>query len=462
MPHIFDVTELTAALKEAVEGEFPFVWVRGQVGNLARPASGHVYFTLKDDFSVLPVVWFRSNRLELDERGADPLTGEVFENGRSTEIEEGAEVLCAGRLSVYQPRGAYQLIAELVQERGQGELHARFEALKKKLLGLGYFDPGRKRPIPESPVRVAVVTSSRGAAIRDFVRVASERGAGAEIRVYDCLVQGEAAAPMIADALSRASSDGWAEAVVLMRGGGSIEDLWAFNEETVARAVFESAVPVLTGIGHEVDTTIADLTADRRAATPSHAAQLLWPERRTLVQAVDELEMDLARSYKILVEVKGAKLAEFFRALAWLSPARRIERACEVLDRESRALVSAAGMLVERKSRALAEGERRLAGAFGPTALRVRGENVKGLAKRLLRAGDDLRRDKEMALALAESRLSAVNPLGPLERGYALVTLEKTGRYMRSVKDAAPGDVLEVRVADGSVSATVDRGGGHG
>lgn len=456
MAHIFDVSELTTALKEVVEGEFPFVWVKGQVSNLARPASGHIYFTLKDDRAVLPVVWFKSSRRDIEAGGVDPLTGEVFENGRSAEISEGLEVLCAGRLSIYGPRGSYQLIAEHVQEQGLGELYARFEALKSRLQGLGYFDPARKRAIPESPRRVAVVTSCRGAAIRDFIRVASDRGTGAKIRIYDTLVQGEAAPRRIAEALAAVSAEGWAELAVLIRGGGSIEDLWAFNEEVVAKAVFDCRVPVLTGVGHEVDTTIADLTADRRAATPSHAAQVIWPERRILAQAVDELEMDLARTFADVLARKQSELDQHGRALAWLSPGRRIERACDSLARETRAMVSAANVLMERKAQALDSARLRLDAAFGPSAVEAGVRCLSDLAARLDRAAEGFAGRKEQALALAESGLSAVNPLGPLDRGYALVTLQKSGRFLRSVRDAAPGDALEVRVADGSLPATVN------
>jgi exodeoxyribonuclease VII large subunit len=462
MPHIFDVSELTSALKETLEGEFPFVWVKGQISNLARPASGHVYFTLKDDYAVLPVVWFRSSRRDLMDGEVDPLTGEVMDGENRPEIENGSEVLCAGRLSIYQPRGTYQLIAELVQERGLGELHARFEALKKKLLGLGYFETLRKRPLPESPVRVAVVTSAGGAAVRDFIRVASERGSGAEIRVYDTPVQGDAAPARIAEALGRASRDGWAEMAVLIRGGGSIEDLWAFNEEMVACAIFESPIPVLTGIGHEVDTTISDLTADKRAATPSHAAQLLWPERRVLVQAVDELEMDLVRAFKDLVACKSTALSQYDRALSWLSPLRRIERAEDQLSREVRSLATAFKSLIEGKATVVDRAELRLKSAFGPASMDSRQDFVNILANRLRRAAKEFGLQKDRRLEVFETRLSAVNPLGPLDRGYALVTMEKSGRYLRSIGDAAPGDLLEIRVSDGSVPARITEGKNDG
>ena len=215
--------------------------VRGQVTNLARPASGHVYFTLTDGDAALSVVWFRSSQVSAEpvDQGGDkvnPLTGEIEEERGGTAltgsgIKDGMEVLCAGRLNVYEPRGQYQLVAELVQDQGVGDLAVAFEALKKKLSQKGYFDEDRKIAIPSAPVRVAVITSESGAAIRDFLRIAETRGTGAEIRIYPTLVQGDRAPEQIAAALDAADADDWAEVAVLIRGGGSLEDLWAFNTE---------------------------------------------------------------------------------------------------------------------------------------------------------------------------------------------------------------------------------------
>jgi exodeoxyribonuclease VII large subunit len=342
MPHIFEVRELTGAVKDVLESQFPFVWVRGEVGGVSRPASGHVYFNLKDAQARLSVVWFRRSQRCVAPGGVDPRTGEVLEHGCTTELTEGTTVLVAGRLSVFEPQGAYQLVAELVQEQGAGQLAMQFEAMKARLAGLGYFDPGRKRPLPPHPARVAVVTAPTGAAIRDFLRLAGERGWGSAIRIYPTLAQGEQAPARGAAALDAACADGWAEVVVRIRGGGSLEDLWAFNTEPVAEAVYRSGLPVVCGVGHEVDTSIADLVADVRAATPSHAAQLLWPERGALMQRVDVLEQGLVAAAGGLLERREAALGQMEKALRWLSPAQRLARMEERLGTALRDLLRAA------------------------------------------------------------------------------------------------------------------------
>ncbi len=277
MDNILSVRELTERLRRMVEQRFPFVWVRGETTNLSRPSSGHLYFSLREGADLLNCVWFRGQQRESE--SFDPLTGEVWEGGPrpgiAATLENGREIICAGRLSVYGPRGGHQLIVELAQEAGQGLLAAALEELKRKLAARGYFDQSRKRPLPACPERVALVTAPTGAAVRDFIRISSERGLGSSIRIYPSPVQGDDAPPLLAEAIGQANAEAWADLIVLIRGGGSLQDLWAFNDERVARAIFESRLPVLTGVGHEIDHSIADFVADRSAATPSHAAQML-------------------------------------------------------------------------------------------------------------------------------------------------------------------------------------------
>ncbi|MCK9239410.1 exodeoxyribonuclease VII large subunit [Desulfocurvus sp.] len=476
MPHIFEVGELTRAVREVLESQFPFVWVRGEVGGVSRPASGHLYFSLKDGQSRLPVVWFRRSQRCVAPGGVDPRTGEVLEHGCTAELTEGASVLVAGRLSVFEPQGAYQLVAELVQEQGAGQLAMQFEAMKARLAGLGYFDPGRKRPLPPHPARVAVVTAPTGAAVRDFLRLAGERGWGCAIRIYPTLVQGEQAPARVAAALDAACADGWAEVVALIRGGGSLEDLWAFNTEPVAAAVFRASLPVVCGVGHEVDTSIADLVADVRAATPSHAAQLLWPERGALMQRVDVLEQGLFAAAGGLLERRQAALGQMEKALRWLSPAQRLARMGERLDTSLRDLLRAGAALTGGRSAELARCEAALGAAFGPRAVARRRAGLRALALRLPRAARALLRQAEaaralerrlalagptgprgaaQALALLESRLGAVDPEAPLARGYGLVRVAATGRLLRGAAEAAPGQELDIRMADGVVGARV-------
>ena len=483
MSEVFTVREITGRIKELLEGGFPFVWVRGQVTNLSRPASGHVYFTLKDEEAVLSAVWFKRSRMRRD-HDVDPLTGEVFEPvgqgagmlagmlpgmlpgaspGRSwggerdpaAALADGQDLLCGGRITVYPPRGAYQLRVELVEDMGLGRLHQEFEAQKQRFSALGYFDPARKRPLPGRPLRVAVVTAPGGAAIRDFLRLAGERGSGAHIRIYPSLVQGAQAGAQIAQALRLAGEHHWAQVVVLLRGGGSLEDLWAFNTQEVAEAIFTSPLPVLTGVGHEVDVTIADLAADLRAATPSHAAQLLWPERGVLEQELDSLEGALARSARRMLERSREQLRAMEQSLRLLSPRQRLvhldERFAQAGERMARAMTGH----IARRGRDLEYFIGRAARAFGPEVLERRAAELGLLARQWRRAGERCLRDAEQGLEGLGVQLAAVDPEGPLARGFALVRMAATGRLLRRAAEASPGQGLDIQVRDGRVLAQV-------
>ena len=488
MSAIFTVSELTRSVKNLLEAEFPFVWVRGQVTNLSRPASGHVYFTLTDGDAALSVVWFKSAQasataVDRDGERVNPLTGEIEEEGAPTALtgaalEDGEEVLCAGRLNVYEPRGQYQLVAELVQDQGVGGLAVAFEALKRKLAQKGYFDAGRKLALPRDPARVAVITSPTGAAIRDFLRIAQTRGTGSEIRIYPTPVQGEAAPERIAAALDQADDDGWAEVAVLIRGGGSLEDLWAFNTEPVAEAIFRARLPVVSGVGHEPDVTIADLVADRRAATPSHAAQELWPRRETLAQRVDTLEMGMQRAYAGWLSRKAARFEHLRKGLTWLSPVRRLERMEDAFGALLTRLEDAGSDLIfnnvmdvrayadrlgrsfgphrlDAAGREAAALGRRLDRAFGPGRMDEAGREAAGLLRRMNGAMARLAERRERGLELAGTALRGLDPEAPLARGYSLVRIGRTGGFLRDPSEVAPGDALDIRVRDGRVAAVV-------
>jgi exodeoxyribonuclease VII large subunit len=426
---ILTVGQLTRAVKGHLEGNFPFVWVRGQVSNCSRPSSGHLYFSLKDDEAILNAVWFKGSQ-----KGAeafDPLTGEVFEDGPrpslAMSLENGQEIICAGKLTVYPPRGAYQLVVELAQDAGLGKLQMEFERIKAELLAKGYFDAARKRPLPANPQKIAVITAASGAAIRDFLRISESRGLGGEIRIYPTLVQGNEAPAQIARSFARIEEDAWAKVIVLIRGGGSLEDLWAFNTETVADAVFAASIPVIAGIGHEVNVSIADLVADVRAATPTHAAQILWPERRELVQRVDELELSLRGAWERILSSREEKIAALAKALQWLSPAKTLSRWEERLKNSRERMDSALFSSLERREIRLESFFSRLSAAFAAQSL-----------------------SREHTFERLVLRLEGLDPMRPLERGYALARMKK-GSFARSVNDIAPGDELELILRDGSV-----------
>ncbi|WP_298065781.1 exodeoxyribonuclease VII large subunit [uncultured Mailhella sp.] len=476
MDAILSVRELTEHVRRAIEGRLPYVWVQGEVTNLSRPASGHVYFSLKEDDCLLNCVWFRRQQKQ---ENFDPLTGEVWDDGPrpslALSMENGQTLICSGRLTVYGARGQYQLVVDTAQSAGQGLWYQEFEALKRRLAAEGLFDAAHKRPLPREPRRVAVVTAPSGAAIRDFIRISEERGLSAEIRLYPTPVQGDDAPPAIAEALRQAGRDAWAQVIVLIRGGGSVQDLWAFNDEAVARAVYASPIPVLTGIGHEIDHSIADFAADASAATPSHTAQMLWQERTVFAQRVDGMELALTQSMERRLRLLSQFLAHQRQALGLLSPQERLrlhrERLNALVRRMDTALAGALEQkvrLVERFSAALSSlpgGLERREARLEALALRLNGAGE----ARLARAAGDIERAalplpvlgrslgtvQEHALSRLELRLHSGDPDLPLRRGYAMVR-DSSGGFLRSVSGIAAGMRIAVALSDGRLLATVD------
>lgn len=455
---IFTVRTLTEQLRKNLEGRFPFVWVRGEVSNLTCPSSGHIYFTLKDSEAQLQCVWFKGQQLQAGKsQSFDPLTGEVFDKPRPAPLEllrSGLSLLCAGRISVYPARGQYQLLVEMVQAAGEGVLAQAFEERKRALAQAGYFELARKRPLPYDPQRVALITSAGGAAIHDFMRLAQRRGSGSKIRLFPVLVQGDSAAPDIVRALTEVNRQAWAQVAVLIRGGGSLEDLWAFNEESLATAVFKSDIPVLAGIGHEVDVTLADMTADVRAATPSHAAQLLWPDRDELWQRLDEIQLTLQQLVSLRLERAEQILDSMDTALRWVSPLRHYDRMREKLMMLSRGLERNARQWLATKMHSLDKVEDARSRALTPEMLDMRAVKLDLLSTRSKTAIQTMLATQERILQGYATTLDACDPLAPLKRGYALV--QKEGRLLHSVDQAIPGDRIDIRLADGHIFATVE------
>ena len=455
MDNILSVRQVTEKVKQAVEARFPYIWVQGEVTNLSRPSSGHVYFSLKEGDCLLNCVWFRGQQKD---EAFDPLTGEVWEDGPRPSVahtmENGQTLICAGHLTIYGARGQYQMVVDFAQAAGLGLWHQEFEALKRRLASEGLFDAERKRPIPHEPKRVAVVTAPSGAAIRDFIRIAGERGLGAEIRIYPTPVQGEDAPPRIAEALRQAGADGWAEVIVLIRGGGSVQDLWAFNDERVARAVYASPIPVLAGIGHEIDHSITDFTADFSAATPSHTAQLLWQERRVFEQYVDGLELALRQAAGRHLETLSSQLAHSSRALALLSPQEKLRLQEEKLSSSLQRMDAALDAQLNHGGRLLEQLSLRLSGA-GEHRLNLAQQAAERAAAPLEQLGKMIGMAQEHELSRLELKLGALDPYEPLKRGYAMA-LAEDGTFLRSVAQAEPGKRVTVQLADGRLVTIVE------
>jgi exodeoxyribonuclease VII large subunit len=391
---ILTVSALNRRIKGILQAEVGWVRVMGEVSNLRTPRSGHAYFTLKDERSQLRAVLFRGAARKVK-----------FDFG------DGLEVVATGEISVYEPRGEYQIVVSRLEPKGLGALQLAFEQLKEKLQKEGLFDPERKRPLPFLPHRIGVVTSATGAVIRDICNVASRRFPGISILLHPVRVQGEAAAAEIATAVETMNRIAGIDVLIVGRGGGSLEDLWAFNEEAVARAVAASRIPVISAVGHEVDFTICDFVADRRAATPSEAAELAVPRLQDLLDRLD---------------VQAGRLRESLRR-AFEGPRTRVETAAVALD-------------PARRLRWIQERQQR----------------IDDLAERLDRGAKRLLVRRRDGLEGVGERLASLDPRRILARGYSVTQILPGGKALLRAKDAPPGTTLKTLLSEGEVRSVTE------
>ncbi len=433
------VSQLNRDVRLLLETELPRLWVEGELSNLARPASGHVYFSLKDDGAQIRCAFFRQRQ-----------------RGLAFRPENGRQVLVRGRVSLYEPRGDYQMIVEQMEEAGEGELRRRFDALKKKLAAEGLFDQALKRRLPRLPRRVGVVTSPTGAAVRDILQVLARRFPAVPVIVYPTAVQGDAAAPGIVAAIETAGRRTECDVLILARGGGSLEDLWSFNEEAVARAVRASPIPVLTGVGHEIDFTIADFAADLRAPTPSGAAELVVPDWREWSARLDQGARRLASGLDRRLEGRGQTLDRLARRLTLASPARRLRQQQERLDSLSRRMASARSALLVTAGHRLERQHARLLAASPAGRLKELHGRLRLADRTLRRVMPERLQGLRTRLAGDARALNTVNPLATLERGYAIVSTEPGDAVLREAATVEPGARIRARVARGSLTAVVE------
>ncbi|GAB6067157.1 exodeoxyribonuclease VII large subunit [Methylothermus subterraneus] len=435
---VYTVSRLNREVKWLLSDSFPKLWIEGEISNLARPASGHWYFTLKDAQAQVRCAMFRRHGERLDFTPAN-----------------GLHVLALVQVSLYEARGEYQLLVETMEESGDGALRRAFEALKQRLAREGLFAAERKRPLPKWPERVGVITSPTGAAIRDVLTVLRRRFPALEVIVYPCQVQGAAAKHEIARALKIANQRAECDVLLLVRGGGSLEDLWAFNEEEVARAIYASRIPVVTGIGHEIDFTIADFVADHRAPTPSAAVLAVSPDGEDLHRQVQVLTRRLQQAAERQLRQSRQQLAWLTGRLRSNHPARRLgdwmQRLDELTLRAQRALL---GQLAHRRQQ-LKTHLARLARHHPKTRLAQLQSRVEQLDRRLLELQAMRLKTGRLRLAELSRALEAVNPLATLARGYALVTDLDTGRILTSARGIAPGARVQVRLAQGKLLCEV-------
>ncbi len=401
--HVYTVTELTRDIRFVLEDTFEEVWVEGEISNFTVSAAGHAYFSMKDESSLLNCVLFKGNGSRI-----------------TFEIEDGLHVLCRGRVSVYVKKGAYQLYVERMEPKGKGALQLAFEQLKKKLLKEGLFDEARKKPIPFLPARVGAVTSPTGAAIRDILKVAKRRYSNVEITIRPVKVQGEGAAEEIAGAIeelnefNRLLKKGPGEehpidVIIVGRGGGSLEDLWAFNEEVVARAISASEIPVISAVGHEIDYTISDFTADLRAPTPSAAAELAVPRKSDLIARIAECRLRLYAAAKKRINALETTVENLKGSYVLRAPTNVLLQLRQQVDDLAKLATSSVTHLVEISEK-----------------------------KRETAAG----------------KLHALSPLAVLERGYSITF--RDGKVVKEAAKVTIGDILETRLFKGKVKSKIE------
>ena len=433
---IYSVSELTREIRMLLEDHFPFLWVEGEISNFRVPSSGHYYFMLKDGESQIRCVMFRSQHRWL-----------------RFLPEDGLNVLCQARVSVYEPRGEYQLLVDAMEPRGVGALQLAYEQLKGRLAAEGLFDPKHKKPVPFLTQRLGVVTSATGAAVRDIIKVVRERYSNLEIYLYPAKVQGDGAAAEIAKGIDTFNDEFPVDVLIVGRGGGSWEDLWAFNEEVVVRAIFRSHIPVISAVGHEIDVTLADLVADVRAPTPSAAAEMVAQHKEALETLVANLNQRLAGRVRQLLSLAGERLDSKKKRLR--HPAARLADLRLRLDEQVQRLEFA------MRQRVRSEGQRflRLNDNLFHLSPRRKISEARGSLgqywRHLALFVEQSLQKKGQSLERSLTQLDGLSPLGILARGYSITTTWPKGAVIRSTRQVKENETVKVRLQEGSLRCNV-------
>jgi exodeoxyribonuclease VII large subunit len=431
---VLTVEGLNRQIKQLMEGELGLVWVQGEVSNFKAHTSGHFYFSLKDSKSQISAVMFRGYNSRLKFKPTD-----------------GLEVLVRGRISVYEPRGSYQILCEMMEPVGAGALQKAYEQLKEKLRTEGLFERAKKRPLPALPRHIAIVTSPTGAAIRDMINVLSRRNRSVNITVVPTIVQGEAAAEKIIEAMRKAFLIPDVDVIIVGRGGGSIEDMWCFNNEELARTIASSPVPVISAVGHEIDFTIADFVADLRAPTPSAAAELVVKNTSDLIHRLQSLEKLLLMSISKILKSDSQRLKHLTSML--VDPKRMLQdlilRNDELWTRMNQAIRS----YVERRRLEIKLAKESL---VSPNEILAdKRSELEMFELKLSTAIDKKLENKKFRLKNAMSMIDSLSPLRVVERGYSVVM--SAGQLVKSSKQVKSGDTLDIQLAEGGLSATVTK-----
>ena len=387
------VSEISRGIRTSLEHKFSNIGVLGEISNVRKPSSGHIYLTLKDKNSQLQAVVFRNSASRI-----------------KFELKDGMEVISFGSITVYEPRGQYQLIINKIEPKGIGALQLAFQQLKEKLEKEGLFDSAHKKPLPFIPQKIGIVTSPTGAAIKDILNIIDRRFANVEILIYPVKVQGEGAAQEIAEAITGLNSDSDIDVIIAGRGGGSMEDLWAFNEEVVARSIYSSRIPIISAVGHEIDITIADLVADKRALTPSEAGELVVPRKDLLIEKIEKFKARLLQSLTGKLRLSKEKLVIIGNSYAMKQPFDRLNRWQQRLDE-----------LAQRLNLKITH------------ALNTEREKLSGIA----------------------GKLQSLSPLNVLKRGYAITTRLENSKPLRNIIDLSKGDKIKINLSKGSIISEI-------
>jgi exodeoxyribonuclease VII large subunit len=435
--HILTPSSLNRLVRDLLGDALPQVWIEGELSNVAKPASGHLYFTLKDSGAQVRCAMFKMKVGALRFRPVD-----------------GMQVLLRAKVGLYEPRGEFQLVAEYMEPAGEGALQREFEQLKARLDAEGLFDPARKRALPHYARRIGVITSATGAAVRDVLSVLARRWPLADVEVLPVPVQGREAPPAIVAMLRKASASARYDVLLLTRGGGSLEDLWAFNEEAVARAIHASAVPVVSAVGHEIDFSIADFVADLRAATPSAAAELLVPDAVAVDRHLQQLRQRLATLQQRQLQAHSQRVDHLLARLQAQRPQARLARDHERLQQLQRRLSAVLREQSQLRHARLERLQARLLAQHPRARLPLLAQRLAEQDQRLRRAMIHLLERRQADLRHAGHALHTVSPLATLERGYAIV-FDASGQVLRSAQNVAVGTRLRARLADGELPLRV-------
>ena len=435
---VISVSELNKKAKSLLEKGIPKLWIEGEISNLAKPASGHMYFSLKDEMSQIRCAWFKQRQLQ-----------------NTLNIANGSKMLALGKIGLYEPRGEYQFIVEKMEIAGEGDLKRKYEDLKKKLSAEGIFSEENKSELPNLPKKIGIITSPSGAAVQDILTVLNRRFPIIPVIIFPVAVQGEQAAPQIQNALEKANFRADCDLLILARGGGSLEDLWAFNEEIVARAIFDSEIPIISAIGHETDVTISDFTADLRAPTPSGAAELAVPDQHDWIKSIDNISEKINTIITQQINSKSQLSDWINKRLSQSSPKMTVKRQIEKSNNLQKILSSSILQNLSKQDKNIHQLKSNLNEVSPRLKIHTQFSRIKELNQKIISCSNHLLEGLNNRIKLASKTLNSVSPLRTLDRGYAIARDAKTKNVIMSADNIEIENDIEVKLAKGEIKVTV-------